>query len=150
MSNKVYPIWWDSTLTVYNKYEDKQTNIVKWYRKVVTNCFWKNTGNKISIGDTVLETNDIIIRVPKADNFLEKYLWVQKPNDEMKNYFTLGNGDIIVKGEVTDEIDEYKPGHRSTDLIKKYKDMQGCLEVQEVGINTGIGRCCPHYFVKGI
>lgn len=148
MSN--YPIWWDTTVTIYNKYVDVQTNVVTWYRYVVEDCFWKYVGDKIKINQTVLETNNIICRIPEHTKFLEKYLWIQKPNDEMGNYFTLGPGDIIVKGEVTDIINEYVSGHRSTDLRTKYKSLQGCLEVQEVAINTGIGRNDPHYFVKGI
>jgi hypothetical protein len=148
MSN--YPIWWEQTITIYNKFEDAQTQIVKWYKTVIDKCFWKYIGNKVSIGNTVLETNDIICRIPKKDNFLEKYAWINTPNDEMSNYFTLSSGDIIVKGEVDDEIDEYKSGKRSTDLIAKYKKLQGCMEIEEVAINIGSGRCNEHYYIKGV
>lgn len=64
-------------------------------------------------------------------------------------YFTVGLGDIIVKGEVADSIDEYVSGKRSSDLLQKYK-MQGCIEVQKVAINTGGGRNSPHYYVEGV
>lgn len=148
MSN--FPIWWDSTLTIYNKFEDKQTQLVKWYKNVISNCFWKYTGNKISIGNTVLDTNSIICRIPQQDNFLEKYQWVAQPNDEMSKYFTLGSGDIIIKGEVDDEIDEYKSGKRSTDLLARYKNLQGCMEIEQVELNTGKGRNNPHYYVRGV
>lgn len=148
MSN--YPIWWDTTITIYNKYEDAQTQLVRWYRSVVSSCFWKYTGDKITIGQTVLETDNIICRIPKSDKFLEKYQWIAQPNDKMAEYFTLGAGDIIVKGEVDDDIDEYTSGSRSSDLVSKYKALQGCMEIQEVAINTGIGRNNEHYFVKGI
>lgn len=149
MSN-LNPIWWDTTLTIYNKYKDPQTQLIRWYRKSVTNCFWKNVGDKVNINQVVLETNNIICRIPEQENFREKYLWIAIPNDQMGNYFTLGPGDIIIKGEVSDIIDEYTAGHRASDLIAKYKDLQGCMEIQQVSINTGIGRNNPHYFVKGI
>lgn len=148
MSN--YPIWWETTLTIYNKYEDPQTQVVKWYRHTVNNCFWKYVGDKLTIGEVVLDTNSIICRIPEDSAFLEKYQWINIPNDEMSNYFTLGNGDIIIKGEVEDEIDEYKSGMRSTDLINKYKGLQGCMEINEVSINVGRGRNNPHYYVRGI
>lgn len=148
MSN--YPIWWNTTITIYNKFEDKQTQLIKWYRTVLDNCFWKYTGDKVSVGNTILETNDIICRVPENNKFLEKFEWLSIPNDLMTNYFTLGNGDIIVKGSVLDEIDEYKTGKRSTDLIAKYKELQGCMEIQQIAINIGPGRCNPHYYVKGV
>lgn len=148
MSN--YPIWWDTTLTIYNKFEDAQTQIVTWYRSVVENCFWKYVGDKIVVNQTVLETNNIICRIPENDKFLEKYRWVQLPNDEMSQYFTLGPGDIIIKGEVNDVVNEYATGHRSSDLVAKYKNLQGCMEVQQIAINIGMGRNEPHYYVKGI
>lgn len=146
----LYPVWWDTTITVFNKYVDPQTKVVRWYRTVVAGAFWKYVGDKITIGQTVLETNNIICRIRKDSRFLEKYEWLQTPNDEMSNYFTLGNGDIIVKGIVEDDINEYQNGSRSTDLIAKYKKLQGCMSIEEVAINTGIGRCNEHYLAKGI
>lgn len=146
----LYPVWWDTTITVFNKYVDPQTKVVRWYRTVVTGAFWKYVGDKITIGQTVLETNNIICRIRKDSRFLENYEWLQTPNDEMSNYFTLGNGDIIVKGIVEDDINEYQNGSRSTDLIAKYKKLQGCMSIEEVAINTGIGRCNEHYLAKGI
>lgn len=145
-----YPVWWEDTITIYNRYEDPLTRIVQWFRHTITNCFWKDTGNKITVGDTVLETNDIICRIPQNEAFLPAYEWVNKPNDKKADFFTIGKNDIIVKGAVEDIIDEHTSGHRATDLIAKYKELQGCLEVQRVGINTGTGKCNPHYFVKGI
>lgn len=148
MSN--YPVWWETTITIYNRYEDPLTQLVTWYRTTVNNCFWKYIGEKVVIGETVLETNSIICRIPRDDKFLEKYQWDALPNDEMGDYFTLGQGDIIVQGEVDDIINEYVSGHRSTDLLAKYKALQGCMEVQKVTINVGAGRCNEHYHVRGI
>lgn len=148
MSN--FPMWWSDDITVFNKYTDKQTNLVTWYKTVLNNCFWKNTGSKLVINDTVVDTNDIITRIPKSDKFKENYQWISVPNDLMSNYFTLQTGDIIVKGIVDDIIDEYTTGHRSTDLIKKYKRLQGCFEVQQVAINVGPGRASEHYLARGI
>ncbi len=148
MSN--YPIWWDTTITIFNRFEDPQTQIVTWFKTVVPGCFWKYTGDKVTVGETVLETNNIICRIPENSNFKEKYEWITLPNDKMEEFFTLGKGDIIIRGEVSDTIDEYISGKRSTDLIAKYKELQGCMEIQEIAINVGIGRNNPHYYVKGI
>lgn len=145
-----YPSWWNTTITVYNKFEDPQTQLVTWYRQVIDGCFWKYSGNKVVVGNTVLETKDIICRIRIDDRFLEKHEWIAIPNDRMSNYFTLSQGDIIVKGEVDDEINEYQSGQRSSDLKTKYKALQGCLEIQEWSNNTGGGRGNEHYYVKGI
>lgn len=149
MSNKNYPIWWDKTITIYNKFEDSQTQVVKWYKHTVSQCFYKSISDKILVGNTVLESNNIICRIPKQADFLARHDWINTPNDEMQNYFTLGVGDIIINASVDDDIDEYKQGKRSTDLLAKYKSLQGCFEIQEIAINTGIGRCLEHYYVKG-
>lgn len=145
-----YSSWWNTAVTIYNKYTDPQTQIVTWYRTVVNGTFWKYTGNKVVIDKAILETKDIICRIRKDDRFLEKHEWIAVPNDHMSNYFTLSQGDIIVKGEVEDEINEYVSGSRSTDLKKKYKSLQGCMEIQEWANNTGGGRGQEHYYVKGI
>lgn len=147
--SKNYPQWWDTTLTIYNRYEDKMTQVVIWFRHTVENCFWKYTGNTVNIGQTILATKDIICRIPEQEDFLERYQWEQLPNDEMSDYFTISPEDIIVKGNVDDVIDEYTKGHRSTDLLEKYKRLQGCMQVEEVALNVGGGRNEPHYYVKG-
>lgn len=144
-----YPIWWDTTVTIYNQYKDPLTSLVSWYRTVVSGCFWKYTGNKVTVNDVALETNTTICRIPKDARFKERYLWEQLPNDEMPNFFTISPGDIIIKGEVDDVIDETQKGHRSTDLIAKYKKLQGCIEIQSWADNTGIGRNDKHYYVTG-
>lgn len=149
MSNH-YPSWWDTTITIYNRYEDPQTNVVAWHRHVVIGAFWKYSGNKVVVGNVVLETKDIICRIRKDEAFLERHQWISLPNDQMANYYTLSQGDIIVKGEVTDTINEYTSGTRSSDLKKKYKALQGCIEIQEWSNNTGGGRGNEHYYVKGI
>lgn len=149
MSN-YYPSWWNTTITIYNRYTDSQTQVVTWYRHVVEGTFWKYAGNKVVVGNTILETKDIICRIRKDEAFREKHEWITIPNDEMSKYFTLAQGDIIVKGEVDDEINEYASGKRSSDLKKKYKALQGCLEIQEWANNTGGGRGNEHYYVKGI
>lgn len=145
-----YAPWWDTTITIYNRYEDKQTNVVKWYRTVVRGAFWKSTGSKVTIGDVTIDSNNIICRIREDSNFRESYEWDQIPNDEKENRFTLGRGDIIVKGEVDDEIHEYTKGQRSSDLLTKYKALQGCLQIERVGINVGTARNEPHYYVSGV
>ena len=144
-----YPMWWNSSITVYTKYEDAVTNIVTWYKNTIDGCFWKYTGNKTTIGNTVLDTNTITCRIPKQDNFIDKGTWIGLTNDKLKDYFTLGQGDIIVKGIVSDEINEYSKGHYSSDLIAKYKKFGECMVVSRYSDNTGGGRNEEHYSVQG-
>ena len=147
MSN--YPQWWNTDITVYNKYVNPITNVVSWYKTNLTDCFWSYSHDKLIVNNTVIESNSVICRIPQNENFRERYIWVNYPNDTMGNYFTLGIGDMIVKGNVSDVIDEYTTGMRSTDFLKKYKNLQGVIVVEELQINVGGGRNNPHYLIKG-
>ncbi len=144
-----YPNWWNETITIYNKYTDPVSKLITWYRHVVVGAFWKDIGEKIDVGNVVIETNTIICRMRKDEEFLPKYEWINLPNDEMSNYFTLGNGYIIIRGRVEDEVDEYTKGYKSTELVNKYKDLQGCMTIDKVAINVDGGRGNEHYLVKG-
>jgi len=147
MSN--YPLWWDQTITVYNKYEDPETNLISWYRHTITDCFWKYVGDSISIGSTVLETTGTVCRIRESKLFKPKYEWINLNTEDMVKYFTLGVDDIIILGKVEDEINEYANKQRSTDVVNKYKSLQGCILIKEIAIDVGPGRCNPHYRVKG-
>ena len=143
-----YPIWWDSTITIYNRYENTQTGIITWYKTFISNCFWKNTGNKVRVGQVELESDNIICRIPESDSYMPKYEWDLLPNDRKGGYFTIAQGDIIVNGQVEDNIDEYTSGHRSSDILEKYKYL-GIMQIENTGINVGMGRGLPHYFASG-
>jgi len=149
MSKPGYPIWWETTVTIYNKVIDAQTDIVRWYKNVVEDCFWQLSGTEVRVGETILDSKIIVCRIPKDDRFLEKQEWVKLPNDEMGDYFTLAQGDIIVKGECEFEIDEYTKGHRSTDLLGMYREYQACMEITEYANDTGKGRNNEHYLARG-
>lgn len=142
-----YPPWWDKTITIYNKFEDPQTQVVTWYRHVLSDCFWQYTTNSLRINDVSLDTNSITCRIPEDTKFKPKYDWVNLSNDKMSEYFTLGAGDIIIVGNVTDTIDEYSLGHTSNDILNKYSKYHDCMEIGEVAINTGTARNNPHYLV---
>jgi hypothetical protein len=145
-----YPMWWDQTITVYNKTTDPITRIVKWHKHTISNCFWRDLASKVKVGDVVLETDTIVCRIPQQDNFLEQYAWVELTDDEKGSFITLGIGDLVVKGNIVDEIDEYTSGKRSTDLVSKYKRLQGCFEVQKISMNVSTGMLNPHYHISGV
>lgn len=146
MSN--YPEWWDATVTVYNKYEDPATRQISWHRTVLYHCFWKYTGNKIVVGETTIDTNTTICRIPISPKFLERHIWNNA--QDKSNYFTLGAGDIIIKGEVTDEINEYAASYRSSDILTKYKKYGECMVINKCSVNAGLGRGLEHYYVRGV
>ena len=155
MSNFPFP-WWDAKITIYNKLIDPTTQRVSWYKNTCENCFWKCVNGTYTIGRSgvsstgiVLETKNIICRIPQNDKYVDKRVWKDLKDNERKDFFTLGKGDIIVLGEVTDTIDEYATGKRSTDLITKYKEFDECLEIDTYTINVRTGVGLPHYKIVG-
>lgn len=143
-----YPKWWDDTITLYNKYEDPVTNLVSWTRHTIENCFVKRASNKAVIGQMVLESNVVIIRIRESDTYKTYAEWVQLPNDSKSQYFTVHSGDIVVFGAVDDDINEYTTGHRSTDILSKYRGLDICCVVTANSENVG-NRTRPHYYVQG-
>lgn len=142
-----YPEWWNTTITIYNKYTDAETRQITWYAHTVDNCFWQYVKDKLSVGETVLETTFTKCRIPKNTLFKEKYEWINL--EDKSKYFTLGIGDIILKGNSNIQINEYEKGHRSSDIISQYKELQGCIVIDTVSIDVGAGRCNEHYYVRG-
>ena len=147
MSN--FPKWWADTITIYNRYEDPQTNLVTWTRTVIKDCFFKNANNKVTIGQTVIETNNIVVRIRESNSYKDYATWINLGNDVRGNYFTLHQGDIIVKGEVADTINEYNSATNSNALLNKYKKLGTCLTISNFEDNTGTGRGLKHYRVVG-
>lgn len=144
-----YPMWWDKTITIYNKYEDPTTQLVKWYKHIIPNCFIQTTDVMVSGNQVTYNTDSSVVRIPQNNFYKPYHEWVNIPSTEKNNYITIHQGDIIIMGNIDDIIDEYTPGLRSTDLVSKYKELGMCLTVDNYQDNTGIGRACPHYFVSG-
>lgn len=145
-----YASWWDDTVTLYNKCIESGTNRVKWFRHVITGCFYKHTVEKMTVGKTTIDTDTTICRIRVSDNFVDKKTWLTLTDEEKAEKFTLGAGDIIVAEETDFAIDEYSQGHRSSDLVKANKEWPGCFTIESVNINVGGGRGNEHYRVKGV
>ncbi len=145
MSN--YPAWWSTTITIYNKYTNTETQEVGWKRTVLTNCFITVARELVSIDNGVSQTyrNVTVCRIPKNSSYVDAYSWSTEVAQTSK--FTLQTGDIIVKGNITDEIDEYTKGSRATDLVEKYK-AKGVFRIGTIRDNSDSVRNLPHYYVS--
>lgn len=147
MSN--YPNWWNSTITIYNKYENPTTSEITWYRKSIDNCFISDNFLRTVFEKQVDTANSLIVRIPQSSSYKSASAWDVEVNKS--NYFTLRQGDIIINGTVTDTVDEYGATGTitSNDLIVKYKKSSNCMVINVFQDNTGTGRGIPHYRVNG-
>ena len=139
-------MFWNRTITLYNKHEDEQTGLIRWYRHSLNDCFYKTTNNTVNVGGVQLQTDDNIIRIPKQPNYLSPEDWKNIPNDKKGEHITLRSGDLILLGEVLEEIDEYTQGKRSTDIIKKHSAL-GSVFIKSVNVNDFIPPA--HYLIRG-
>ena len=140
-------MFWNKTITLYNKYEDAETGAVIWCRHTIENCFYKTTNNTVNVGNVQIKTDGNVIRIPIQKNYLEPYEWHRMVNDRKRFFITLQDGDLIVLGNVKDEINEYESGKRSNDLIEKYKSL-GTVFIKSVNINDFMPG--EHYLVRSV
>lgn len=92
------PKYWNKTVTIYNKYEDGD-GLLHYYRRVLYNCFWKETNNKVTVSNVTLQSNNHIIRIPQSSDYISPIQWQKLTNKADK--FTLQTGDIVIKGDVS-------------------------------------------------
>lgn len=144
-----YPRWWDRRITLFIKYVDPDTDEVTWYRKVINDCFFKETKTTKVSGNTISEVTQSVLRIPESTLYKDCASWHAMSESERKSYFTLKNGDVVVAAEIFDIPDEYTEGKRMSELLEKYKELYPCFEIDVININVGIGRCLPHYYVGG-
>ena len=140
-----YPAWWNKTVTIYNRFEDKD-GYVTWHKNVLSGCFVKTTPTFVVSGDVGTEKTQTIIRIRKSERYVYPVDWATDAN-KRKSGFTVQNGDIIVVGNISDIIDEYENGKRSDDLINKYKSA-GSITVNSFSENT-FG-ALAHYKAVGV
>ena len=144
-----YASWWDTTITIYNKYTDPETHKETWFRHVIEDCFYKHTQDEVVLGQAKITSDVSICRMRVNPLFKDKRSWNELNSDQKEQFFTLAVGDIIVAGETDFIIDEYQKDHRSSDLVKAFKEWPGCFTVKTASINVGGGRGNEHYYAKG-
>lgn len=87
-------------ITVYNKYIDGTTRTEKYQRAEVFNCVWQGV-SAISRFKEQVQANTLLVLIPFASGagYQEPKAWQTD-----KSGWTLQEGDVIVRGLVTDEI----------------------------------------------
>lgn len=136
--------WWDSTITIFNKVE--VNDVVTWYSHIKTGCFWKNTLQITDATDMVANSDSVMLRVPADADYVAKLQFDALANKS--GHYTFAPGDIIILGEVSDTIDEYTNGKRSTDLLAKYA-LSGKMVVLSFTDESSSHRLKPHYLIRG-
>lgn len=141
-----YPHWWNTTITLYNKYM-RSDNTIAYSRHVLNNVFYKAEKAEQLSGSALYQASSYIVRIPQDPAYIPHSQFVQQPEESLSNYFTLNTGDLVFKGEIDEEIDETVRGVRANDLLNKY--MPDCFTVKTFSDNTGAA-VARHYYISGV
>ena len=141
-----YPHWWNTTITLYNKYTRSDKKIA-YSRRVLNNVFYKAEKTEQLSGPALYQASSYIVRIPQDTAYLPHSQFAQQPEENIGDYFTLNTGDLVFKGEIDEEIDETVSGMRANDLLNKY--MPDCFTVKTFSDNTGTA-VARHYYISGV
>ena len=131
------------TITLYNRIQaaDSEDGKEHWKRTVLHNCFWKSVINTGFNGTQANVQNTYVVRIPESKRYLTYCEYAKSP----KACFTVSQGDIVIKGECTEEITGIS-GHTAAQLLNRYKP--NAFRVTAFSDNTGfpLGK---HYRLGG-
>ncbi len=139
-------MFWNKTITLYNKFENEKTGLITWHRHKIEQCFFKGTCSRANVGNLQKFPSESIVRIPEQNNYLPPFEWLKLADGKRNEHITLQCDDIIVPADVSDEIDEYSQGTRSSDLLAKYKAL-GVLSIKSLNVNTVAPGA--HYLIRG-
>ena len=108
----------NADMTIYNKYLSSGAD--KWQRTQIENVKFEGTKASSGLSSGRLASNVATIYIPKdrGDNYTAPKAWQALVTKTGK--WTLQDGDVIVKGLVTDEIGT---GFTMTQLFAKYDNV---------------------------
>lgn len=115
----------NADITVYNKYIDSATRSEKYQRAEVKSVVWQST-KAISQMRTQTAANTALILIPfeRDTDYLAPRVWQALPLKV--GSWTLQEGDVIVRGIVTDEI---TGAYTITDLRAEHEDVVAIVSV---------------------
>lgn len=121
----------NQTITLYHQSKDVSSGktVAMWTRTVHKECFYGTQKAENLNGNTLSQASSYIARIPYNGTAID-----------------VGDGDIVVLGDVMDEIVDVQ-GSRATDLLQKYKP--DCFVVRTCSDNTKIAHGA-HYKLTGV
>ena len=111
----------NADMTIYNRYIDSATKTEKYQRALIIRVMWENrkAANVLSAGGQIaVDKARVFIPFARGALYLKPKAWLALTTKTGK--WTIQEGDIIVKGLVSDEIGT---GFSASDLQKKYDDV---------------------------
>ena len=140
----------NSDLTIYNVSYNRDTKLIEYNRTYLYGVNWQGE-NKISVGDKGLNSADSVsilipfdVSVENNKTYISPNVYKDLSKAEKKNYFTLSNKDIIVKGIIDFNLTSVKPNNLEY-LSNLYDDVLTIISV----ITCDIGSSYMHHWEVG-
>lgn len=124
----------NTNMSVFNKYVDEEKNVI-FKKHLIDEVFWDDA-KSINLNRGYENADNINVYIPKSQNDMSNYVEPKKYLG-LDNYWTLNNGDFIVKGE-TEEIEVYS----IKELKEKYENVFTITLVD----NKDFGSANMHHF----
>ena len=122
-------IVWNEAITLYHRTESKDSNgktVTTWTKTSLSNCFYgRKLRQKLSADMEIVSNNLNVARIPVTS---------------ISSGFSIGKGDIIVKGTVSDTLASNDSGKALRD-----KYFGSCFMVNVVTDNTKLQRSAHWY-----
>lgn len=134
------------TVTLYNRRKQVSTDgktAETWVRRVLTDCSWVRTHERVRSETEVGYTSSVTCRIPASSDYLPPDQWDALSDPSGK--FTLAAGDVLIHGEAGEEASAELPIAK---IVERYK-RRGAIVVQSAKDNSRNG-ILPHYAARGV
>jgi len=133
-------IGFDKTITIYNRWFDKDTKKDVWTRTIINEVSWSGC-QRVTTGDGLTSNDGYSIRIPvdsMPNGFLERdeYVTLYNPNE----HWTAQNGDVVVLGSVEAEVI-----NSITEITKQFTNSFTVIAVH----TDNMTRILPHLRIEG-
>lgn len=88
----------NTKMSVFNRYKEPITKNIVFKKHVIENVFWDNSNN-VNLYNGYDKADKVNVFIPKYKNDISNYVTPKLYNG---SNWTLNNGDLIIKGEVTE------------------------------------------------
>lgn len=121
----------DGTITLLNKLKrkDSATNIDVWYKTIIKNCVYKKDRVSTVNGNVVSMGQAFTILIPFTGKYLSYREWKKLP--DKIGYYTLSEQDVIILGEVTEDVTAQNITQIKNDYEPDTCDIRSIEQVQQ-------------------
>ena len=129
------------TITLINRLpaQVSESGHDEYYKTVLHNCSLHKTINK-NVSDINVGIYSInVCRIVPDERYMTQEQWYLEP----KAGYTLSVGDIIIEGDIPDDITD----NNALQVYHKY--MTKAFKIQYISVNTALDEAFPHIRVEG-